>query len=366
MAWALKYRPQIFSDVVGQEHVVVVIKAILQQYQSGEIRLPAGFIFNGTRGTGKTTTARVLAAVLNCDNPVNLEPCGKCSFCQSVRNSNCMFVHEVDAASTNSVEHVRKLKEIISLHHDGRVRVIILDEVHSFSDAAFQALLKPLEEPAEDTIFVLCTTEVDDIPETVLSRVMGFTYKRIVPEQIAARLQQIVVAENIAIADSRVLLAVAQKAQGGMRDAITSLEQVHYYCRGLNHGISLRDFQEYFGLVDGSVYTGLMQAARTVDIAGARKLISDTFSRGVDLAYFLDQFMRSVTEDMNSRALRENEAIECYRAATEVKAKLKYMAPETAIYYLFAMLLKMFHTDVSSGVAKAAVATSNDLDELFK
>ena len=355
--WALDYRPKTFNDLIGQEHVVKVLSTILTRST-----LPAGFIFSGTRGTGKTTTARIIAAALNCKkpNPNIIGSCGQCDPCKSVELSNCTFVHEIDAASNNSVDSIRELKTRALYHHEGNYRVFILDECHSLTNQAFEALLKQLEEPPPQTLFVLATTDPDAVPDTVMSRLMQFDFKRLTVDLIALRLQQIASIEKISIQDSRIFQAIAQKSNGAMRDAIMSLEQLSSY----KEGLTVQDFYEYYGLVDGSVYGVLMDCARNANVLDARKIIENNFSRGVDIGYFMDHFMRSIGGDVVNRRLSDAQAVEIYRGCVEVKSKLKYMSSDVAMSYLFMLLLRVFHQD-RVGTAKAAPATIDDLKALL-
>lgn len=215
---ALKYRPHTFEDLVGQSAVQVILPRMI-----GAGRVPAALLLDGPKGTGKTTTARILAAALNCDTPPG--PCGHCPSCKAVFDATSLDVVEIDAASNGGVEDMRQLVSQVMYQVSGSYRVVILDEAHSMSREAFNALLKRLEEPPPYTVFILCTTEPTRIPGTVLSRTIPFTFRRIGAADITARLEHICAAENLTVtAELRHL--IAHRADGGMRDAIMVLDQL--------------------------------------------------------------------------------------------------------------------------------------------
>jgi DNA polymerase-3 subunit gamma/tau len=360
----LKYRPQRYTDLVGQQHIVTVIKALLRRHFNGE-GLPAGLLFAGSRGCGKTTSARIIAATLNCEseyvgNPqYDVEPCLECESCQSIRKSNSTFVYELDAASHRGVEDARQIKELTTFAHTGKVRVVILDEAHSLTNEAFQALLKQLEEPMPNVLYIFCTTEPEKFPDTILSRVMQFNFKEIVPDLIAARLQQIAINENIAVGDGKVLPAIAQKAQGAMRDAIMMMEQLSSF----SSPISIVDFLEYYGLVGNEVGLKFIEFAKKADIQGAKDLISKNFRRSVDMNYFLDNFMtQTVTDGLYAKVLNPEHVTEMYKATVETKTRLKYMNAYTAATFLFSQLLRVY---AFQGQQKSVVQTKQSLEELF-
>lgn len=363
MSWALDYRPKRFQDLLGQEHVVRVLANLLKKYYKGS-SLPAAFLFSGSRGTGKTTSARVVAAMLNCTADyigkpgTSMEPCCKCESCLGVIASKNPYVYEMDAASSGLVDDIRKIKDMASLCHEGKTRVFIIDEAHGLTNAAFEALLKQLEEPMPNVIYVLCTTEAHKFPDTILSRSMIFNFKPLVPELIAARLQKIATDEGIAITDSRVFQSIAMKAGGAMRDGIMMLEQLANY----KIPLTMQDFLEYYGLVGSEVSITLLDMARKADVVGARNLIGVTFTRSVDFAYFLDSFMVTVTDSLHAQLLAPQQVVDCYKAAVEVKAKLKFMSAFVSANYLFALLLRVFAYE---GAVKAAPVTSEKLTEMF-
>ena len=354
MRLALKYRPHQFSDLVGQEHVSTVLKETIKRQA-----VPAGLIFSGTRGTGKTTTARILAASLNCTNrpQSSSEPCGQCDYCKAVESSNCQFVHEIDAASNNSVDNIRTLKESALYSHEGDWRIFILDEAHNLSKSAFEALLKQIEEPPPNTAFVMATTNPDDIPDTIMSRSMRFDFKRMSVDLTVKRLKYICQCENINIQDEKILYAISERATGAMRDAIMCLEQLSNYKADL----TLQDFYQYFGLVGKEVYIAMIDLARKADIITAKKLIQDNFSRGVDVGYFLDTFLDCVGDDLATKVLNDEQAIAVYRAAVEIKSRLKHLNADTAMMFLMTLLLRAFHVDVSVGKVEATVDDFNTL-----
>jgi DNA polymerase III subunit gamma/tau len=224
---ALKYRPASFADLVGQKPVQLVLQRMLHDRQGNPLEehaVPHGLLLTGGRGSGKTSTARILAAALNCEEPCR-RPCGKCPSCEAVASGRNLDVMEIDAASNGGVAEIRKLRESVSYAPAGLCRVVILDEAHSMSRDAFNSLLKILEEPPEHTVFILITTDVTKIPETVASRCTPFAFRRIPPEIIVKRLQMICGLEEIT-AEPALLEVIAERAQGGLRDAINLLDQV--------------------------------------------------------------------------------------------------------------------------------------------
>jgi DNA polymerase-3 subunit gamma/tau len=232
---ALKYRPRGFDDLVGQPAVQVILR---QMVALG--RVPTALLFDGSRGTGKTTTARILAAALNCEQPADplTDPCGSCVSCKATFDGSSLDVIEIDAASNGLVEDIRTLREQVMYRVGGRYRVVILDEAHSMSTAAFNALLKTLEEPPPATVFILLTTTPSKIIETVASRCMPFTFRRLGVGDIAARLGHIA-AEEHTTADPTLLHVIAERADGAMRDAIMLFDLVTRV--GLRSAADVRD-----------------------------------------------------------------------------------------------------------------------------
>jgi DNA polymerase-3 subunit gamma/tau len=272
MTLALRWRPKTFEDVVGQGPVRTVLKAMVA---SGD--LPPSLIFCGSRGTGKTTTARILSAALNCTG--EMRPCQACASCEAVAATNSIDVLEIDAASNGLVDDIRKLKEVLMYQTSGRWRIALLDEAHSMSREAFNALLKVLEEPPDRTLFIMATTEPGKIIDTVASRSMTFEFRRISMENICKRLRHIANEEGIQ-ADDDLLTEIAQRAQGGMRDAVMLLDQ----CWRLK-ATSAAHFRDQFGIHDVSV--PLMGAALEANFAEGSRIIEDHFYRVGDAAQLM-------------------------------------------------------------------------------
>ena len=215
-----KYRPQTFDDVVGQMAVTQTLKT---QLLSG--KMSHAYLFTGSRGTGKTSSAKILAKAVNCENPQGGNPCNCCNACRAIDSGSCMDVLEIDAASNNGVDNVRDLRDdAIYSPSQVRMRVYIIDEVHMLSLSAFNALLKIIEEPPEHLLFILATTELHKVPATILSRCQRFSFRRISQEDIAARLQYVAYQENIDL-DHSAAKVLARLADGGMRDGLSLLDQ---------------------------------------------------------------------------------------------------------------------------------------------
>ena len=241
-----KWRPTSFEEVRGQDHIVKTLK---NQINSG--RIGHAYLFCGTRGTGKTSIAKIFARAVNCEHPVDGSPCGECSMCRQIAEGASLNVVEIDAASNNGVENIRDIREQVQYPPtDGRYRVYIIDEVHMLSIGAFNALLKTLEEPPSYVIFILATTEVHKIPITILSRCQRYDFKRISIDTIAGRLAELTQAEQIDV-DDRALRYVARAADGSMRDALSLLDQ----CVAFHFGEKLTydNVLEVLGAVDNRV-----------------------------------------------------------------------------------------------------------------
>ncbi len=278
-----KFRPLCFEDVKGQEHIVTTLKNQIRADRIGH-----AYLFTGTRGTGKTTIAKILARAVNCTSPVDGSPCGECAACRSILAGTGMNVIEMDAASNNGVDDVREIVEDISYSPaEGKYKVYIIDEVHMLSAAAFNALLKTLEEPPSYVIFILATTEVHKIPITILSRCQRYDFKRISIETITARLRELMEKEEVR-AEERALRYIAKTADGSMRDALSLLERciAFYYGQELTYDKAL----EVLGAVDTDVFSGLLRHVLEQDVAGCISLLEEIIMQGRELVQFVGDF----------------------------------------------------------------------------
>ncbi len=272
---ARKWRPQRFEDVVGQEHVTTTLRNAIT---SG--RVAHAYLFVGPRGTGKTTTARIFAKALNCENGAAGGPCDACDACQEIMRGNNLDVLEIDGASNNGVEQVRDLRQNVQYAPTrGPYKIYIIDEVHMLSVAAFNALLKTLEEPPAHVKFVFATTEPQKVPATILSRCQRFDLKRIPVRTIVGRLEEIAAAEGLKV-EVAAMLAIARGAEGGMRDALSALDQLIAF-RGTD--ISEADVLSVFGLVSWSALEGLTDSILGGDIPAAMGHVATLDSEGKDL-----------------------------------------------------------------------------------
>ncbi len=278
-----KFRPTTFEDVKGQDHIVTTLR---NQIKAG--RIGHAFLFTGTRGTGKTTSAQILARAVNCEAPVNGNPCGECPICRSIAAGTSMNVIEIDAASNNGVDNIREIVEEVRYSPtEGKYKVYIIDEVHMLSAGAFNALLKTLEEPPSYVIFILATTEVHKIPITILSRCQRYDFRRITVEEITGRLKELTTAENLSVED-RALRYVATAADGSMRDAISLLDQcVAFY---LGETLTYDKVLEVLGTVDVSIFGKLMAHIRTGNVTAALRLLDEIVARGRELTQFTVDF----------------------------------------------------------------------------
>ena len=215
-----KFRPASFADVKGQEHIVTTLKN-----QIAAERIGHAYLFCGTRGTGKTTVAKILARAVNCEHPVDGNPCGECETCKAIAAGTSMNVIEIDAASNNGVDNIREIRDEVAYSPtSGKYKVYIIDEVHMLSIGAFNALLKTLEEPPSYVIFILATTEAHKIPITILSRCQRYDFKRIPLTTIADRMRELMNEEQVEV-EEKALRYIAKKADGSMRDALSLLDQ---------------------------------------------------------------------------------------------------------------------------------------------
>lgn len=269
-----KYRPKVFSDVYGQDHVTSTLK---NEIENG--RVSHAYLFTGSRGTGKTTCAKILAKAVNCEHNVNGEPCNECEVCKGLDNGSIYDVVEIDAASNNGVDNIRELRDDTNYAPTrGKYRVYIIDEVHMLSTGAFNALLKTLEEPPSHVIFILATTEVHKLPATILSRCQRFDFKRIQPETMAKRLNQVAEAEGITL-ESDAALLIARIADGALRDGLSILDQ----CAGRGSVVNAQLVSEVAGLAGKEAIYKLSSCISSKDSSSAMSIISELYQNSYDM-----------------------------------------------------------------------------------
>lgn len=279
-----KWRPATFDDVKGQDHIVQTLKNQILSNRIGH-----AYLFCGTRGTGKTTIAKIFARAVNCEDSKDGSPCNQCEVCRTISSGSSLNVVEIDAASNNGVDNIREIREQVEYPPtDGRFRVYIIDEVHMLSTGAFNALLKTLEEPPSYVIFILATTEAHKIPITVLSRCQRYDFKRITIETIAARLHEMTETEGVQTED-KALRYLAKAGDGSMRDAISLLDQ----CIAFHYGevLSYDNVLDVLGAVDTSVFSSLLRAVIDGDTTSCIYKLEEMVVQGRELGQFVTDFI---------------------------------------------------------------------------
>ena len=278
-----KFRPQEFDDVKGQDHIVTTLKNQIKADRIGH-----AYLFCGTRGTGKTTIAKIFAKAVNCEHPVDGSPCGECPTCRAIAAGNSMNVIEIDAASNNGVDNIRQIREEVEYRPtEGKYKVYIIDEVHMLSIGAFNALLKTLEEPPAYVIFILATTEAHKIPITILSRCQRYDFRRISIDTITARLRELMDAEQVTVED-RALRYIAKAGDGSMRDALSLLDQcIAFY---LGQELTYDKVLDTLGAVDTEIFSRLLRQILDKNITGAIQTVETLVIEGRELGQFVTDF----------------------------------------------------------------------------
>lgn len=278
-----KFRPDNFDDVKGQDHIVTTLTNQIKANRIGH-----AYLFCGTRGTGKTTVAKILAKAVNCRNPVNGSPCNECEMCRAIQAGTSMNVIEIDAASNNGVDNIREIREEVTYRPtEGNYKVYIIDEVHMLSTGAFNALLKTLEEPPSYVIFILATTEAHKIPITILSRCQRYDFHRITIDTIAARLTELLEAEGVE-AEEKAVRYVAKAGDGSMRDALSLLDQcIAFY---LGQTLTYDKVLEVLGAVDTEVFSKLLRKVLAGDVTAAIRSLEELIVGGRELSQFVGDF----------------------------------------------------------------------------
>lgn len=325
---ARKYRPQTFDTVVGQEHITTTLKNAIKNNQ-----LAHAFLFCGPRGVGKTTCARILAKTINCESPqADGEACNECNSCKSFNEGTSLNIHELDAASNNSVDDIRTLVEQVRFAPQaGKYKVYIVDEVHMLSSSAFNAFLKTLEEPPHYAIFILATTEKHKILPTILSRCQIFDFKRITNDDTIHHLQEIATKENID-ADKSALHVIAEKSEGCMRDALSILDKIVSFTNGK---VTYQNTLEHLNILDHDYYFKLLEALSAQDLAAAMLLYDEINRKGFEGDIFLNgfaEFIRNLMVCKNPKAISLLDVVETMRD------KYQHVAQETDLSFMLSAL----------------------------
>ena len=299
-----KWRPVTFDEVKGQDAIITTLKNQIKTDRIGH-----AYLFCGTRGTGKTSIAKIFARAVNCENTKELDgnPCNQCEICKSILNNSSMNIFEIDAASNNGVDNIRDIKEQVEYPPtEGRYKVFIIDEVHMLSVSAFNALLKTLEEPPHYVIFILATTDPQKIPQTILSRCQRYDFRRMTTEVTADRLKELVAAEGISI-DDRAVNFIAKAGDGSMRDALSLLDKCLAYNTG--NGLSYKDVLDILGVQDTITYSEFYRKICSGDIEAVVKNLNDMLSSGCEINQIINDFIWYLRNMLLCGSMKENEDI---------------------------------------------------------
>src|SRR5690606_9468081 len=282
---ARKWRPQKYSDVVGQEHITATLKNAIKNN-----RIAHAYLFTGPRGVGKTTTARIFAKSLNCLNPVDAEPCNECEMCKSILSTQSLDIIEIDGASNRGIDEIRTLRESVKYAPSiGKYKVYIIDEVHMLTKESFNAFLKTLEEPPSHTIFIFATTDVHKVPPTIISRCQRFDFRRIQLDTIKSTLARIAESEKIEI-DDKTLTIIAKKADGALRDAESFFDQVVSFCGNTADGeiskIDAATVSQMLNLIDDEMYFRISDAVLIKDFKTVFEVTNIIYENGWDFIDF--------------------------------------------------------------------------------
>ncbi len=299
---ARKWRPQRFEDVVGQEHITSTLKNAIK-----ENRIAHAYLFTGPRGVGKTTTARILAKTLNCENRKNSEPCNECEMCKSIQNSQLIDIIEIDAASNRGIDEIRSLRDSVKYAPTrGKYKVYIIDEVHMLTKESFNAFLKTLEEPPEHIIFIFATTDVHKLPLTIISRCQRYDFRRIQLDKIKETLKMIADEEKIKI-DDKTLTIIAKKADGALRDAESYFDQVVAFSKGK---IDAELVTQMLNLIDEELYFNISDAVLEKDFKVVFHSSQKIYENGWDFADFMEGLIEHFRNILSAIITESSDAIE--------------------------------------------------------
>jgi DNA polymerase III subunit gamma/tau len=331
---ARKWRPQNFGQLIGQSHISQTLQNAIKND-----RLPQALLFTGPRGTGKTSSARILAKALRCPNAVDFVPCGQCDSCQDIATSRAVDVIEIDGASNNGVDAIRELRDSVGyMPSSGKYKVYIIDEVHMLSTSAFNALLKTLEEPPPHVIFIMATTEAHKIPQTILSRCQRFDFRSISTRQISDQLAKICLQENVS-AEDEALWMIARQGEGSMRDALSLLEQVITFS---NAPLTRDLVVQILGLTDRALLLETLEFLAERNTSGIVDVIEKIFTAGYEPALFAKDLLESVRNLLLTKISSDSHSqiLDLPEAEVRFLKNLSQNLNEEEIHLLFDMMLK--------------------------
>ena len=331
---ARKWRPQSFAELIGQEHISQTLFNALRNN-----RLPHALLFTGPRGTGKTSTARILAKALRCPNPQDFVPCNVCDECSLISLGQSLDVIEIDGASNNGVDAVRELRESVGYRPaHGKYKIYIIDEVHMLSGSAFNALLKTLEEPPEHVVFILATTEVHKIPNTILSRCQRFDFRRIPTRKISEQLEKICLQEQV-LFENEALWSIARQGDGSMRDSQSLLDQIITFS---SKNITLQRVVEALGLTDRSLLKNTLEAIVARNLQQTLQVVEEIFAGGLDVQVFAHDFLEQIRHLLIVKIHpgQGSQIVDLPDSEIDFLKKLASHLSEEDIHLLFDMALK--------------------------
>ncbi|NUU98669.1 DNA polymerase III subunit gamma/tau [Marinitoga sp. 1154] len=325
-----KYRPSTFEELIGQEHIKKYFEKSIEKNE-----ISHAYIFSGPRGTGKTTTARILSKVLNCENPNGHNPCNSCEKCIAINNGSFMDVIELDAASNRGIDEIRKIRDAANFRPvSGKYKVYIIDEFHMLTKEAFNALLKTLEEPPEHVIFILATTNLEKVPETIISRAQVLQFKNISEAEISKHIINISRKENRNITEDAANL-IAKKAKGGARDALSLLEQLLKFS---NTDITQNDVIKILGLFDEKIVKDFLNAIYKKDNEKLLNISSMIFNEGKEIEVFLEEILEYILNNIrNNETLEKNLYIA--KKLSELLKEIKYSENKKILFDVNVLLL---------------------------
>lgn len=358
---ARKYRPQIFSEVYSQEHITQIMSNAIKTH-----RIAHAYLFTGPRGVGKTSMARILAKSLNCLEGSSDQPCGKCHNCIEIAVGTSTDVIEIDGASNTGVDNVRDLqKELLYAPVDAAYKIYIIDEVHMLSKGAFNALLKTLEEPPDNVLFIFATTEPQKVPSTIISRCQRFDFRRIPVEDIVTNLKSIAVAERLDV-DGESLYLIARKSDGGMRDALSLLDQVISFADG---PIRIALVQEVFSELPLNMHANIMAAILNHEPVQIINLFNEIMNQGIDAVEFLNSFLEFMRLLLMTKIGTQPQGL--IKDDLEVLIKLSEPVSENTLLYIMSMLIQLkldvkisSHSSIMIEVALIKLTKMDDMEEI--